>query len=38
MNGTSLKAMIINAGSTIKEVGEEIELHIPLRNLYFLGE
>lgn len=38
INGTSLKAMIINGGSTMKEVGEEIELHIPPRNLYFLGE
>ena len=36
--GTSLKAMIINAGSDIKAIGDEIELHIPPRNLYFLAE
>ena len=38
IDGILLKAMIINAGSTVKQVGEEIELHIPPRNLYFLGE
>lgn len=38
VNGTSLKAMIINGGSAIKAVGDEIELHIPPRNLYFLAE
>ncbi|MEO4053704.1 ABC transporter ATP-binding protein [Solibacillus sp. CAU 1738] len=38
VQGTMLKAMIINAGSTIKQVGDEIELHIPPSNLYFLGE
>ena len=38
INGTLLKAMIIATSSTIKTIGEEIELHIPMRNLYFLGE
>lgn len=38
VNGTSLKAMIINGGSDIKTIGDEIELHIPPRNLYFLAE
>ncbi|WP_431030418.1 ABC transporter ATP-binding protein [Lysinibacillus sp. LZ02] len=34
----SLKAMIINGGNQLKQVGDEMELHIPPRNLYFLGE
>lgn len=38
MGGTSLKAMIITGGSAIKQIGDEIELHIPPRHLYFLGE
>ncbi len=38
VNGTMLKAMIINAGSSLKQVGDEIKLHIPPSNLYFLGE
>lgn len=38
VKGTTLKAMIISGGTSIKRVGEQIELHIPQRNLYFLGE
>lgn len=38
VNGTTLKAMIVNADSTLKQVGDNIELHIPPSNLYFLGE
>lgn len=38
VQGTSLKAMIINGDSDIKAIGDEIELHIPRRNLYFLAE
>ena len=38
VNGTMLKAMIINAGSSLKQVGDEIKLHIPPSNLYFLVE
>lgn len=38
VDGTMLKAMIINAGSILKQVGDEIKLHIPPSNLYFLGE
>ena len=38
VNGTMLKAMIINAGSSLKQVGDEIKLHIPPSHLYFLGE
>ena len=35
---TTLKAMIISRGIAIKQAGDPIELHIPKRNLYFLGE
>lgn len=38
VNGTILKAMIINGGTTIKQIGDPIELYIPPRNLFFLGE
>lgn len=38
VNGTTLKAMILSRGTAIKQVGEKIELHIPLGNVYFLGE
>ena len=38
VNGSTLKAMILSRGTAIKEVGDHIELHIPPRNLYFLGE
>ncbi|WP_332647445.1 ABC transporter ATP-binding protein [Lysinibacillus sp. 54212] len=38
VDGTLLKAMIITGSSAIKQIGDEIELHIPPRHLYFLGE
>lgn len=38
VQNTTVKAMIISGGVSIKEVGEQIELHIPPRKLYFLGE
>lgn len=38
VNGTTLKAMILSRGTAIKQVGEQIELHIPPANIYFLGE
>jgi len=38
VNDTTLKAMIISRGTDIKKIGDQIELHIPPRNLYFLGE
>lgn len=37
-NNTTLKAMIISRGGEMKQTGDAIELHIPKRNLYFLGE
>ena len=37
-NDTTLKAMIISRGTAIKQAGDTIELHIPKRNIYFLGE
>lgn len=38
VNGTTVKAMILSRSTTMKQVGEEITLHIPSENLYFLGE
>lgn len=38
VKGTTLKAMILSRSMTPKQVGEEITLHIPTENLYFLGE
>ncbi|MER2108425.1 MAG: ABC transporter ATP-binding protein [Solibacillus sp.] len=38
VNGSTLKAMILSRGSTMKQAGDTIELHIPSENLYFLGE
>ncbi|MEG0260126.1 MAG: ABC transporter ATP-binding protein [Lysinibacillus sp.] len=36
--GGSLKAMIINSGTPLKQVGDFIALNIPTEGLYFLGE
>lgn len=38
VNNTTMKAMIISRGTNLKKVGDQIELHIPPSNLYFLGE
>ncbi len=38
MQNFTLKVMILNDGSPLKKVGEQIMLNIPSENLYFLGE
>lgn len=38
INGRSIKAMILSRDTNIKQAGEQIELHIPIGNVYFLGE
>lgn len=36
--GITLKVMIINTGGKLLEIGNSIQLNIPARSLYFLGE
>ena len=38
MPSATLKAMILNDGSPLKQIGDEIVLNIPPEGLYFLGE